>query len=101
MTPEQAKETAAVFVELIEQRKKLLEHGMKLRLEMHKAMEEGRRPTGYRADWIRRSATIMLSVLQEIARDFDLEHTDDRCSLADLMDVTATTMGLLKKENES
>lgn len=92
-------DAVSVFVQLALLRNAKLEFGMRMRQEMHKALEEGRRPPGYRADWIKSSAATMVSVLGEIAKDFNTEHPDDTCSLADLMDITATTMGLLKRSN--
>lgn len=92
-------EAVGVFVRYANLRQNRLEYGMKMRAEMHKALTEGKRPPGYRAHWIKENAAVLLSVLGEIAKDFDSQHPEDKCSLADLMDVTATCMGMLKKEN--
>ena len=88
----------SVFVQIAANSKKRLVHGASLRAEMRKAMEEGRKPTGYRAEWLRESACILVHVLGDIAADFDAEHLDDRASITDLMDIVATAAGLLQHE---
>ena len=93
-------QTVEVFVKLSLDKEKRLKHGAQLRHEMHEAIKAGKRPGGYRPGWIRQSAGLMIGVLGEIAAQFDLEHPEDKASLSDLCDITATCMGLLKKDDE-
>jgi len=95
----QIQETVGVFCRFANIRLAKLQHGAELRIEMHRSLQQGRRPGGYRADWLKKSSTTLMAVLGKIAEEFDKEHPDDKASLADLMDITATTMGMLKKEN--
>ena len=67
---------------------------------MHQAVAEGKRPTGYRADWLRDSALRIVGVLGDIAAEFDEKHRadNDKCSLLDLLDLVCTANGMLRRE---
>lgn len=93
---DQIKFSIAVFSRLLTTKMDRLERGVQLRKQMHEAIKRGEKPTGYRAKWLKDSALEMVSVLGEIARKFDEKFPDDRASVSDLMDVLATTMGLIK-----
>lgn len=96
-TAKEAKEVTDIFVSLLNNRDVRLARGARLRQEMHEKFAKGERPTGYRADWIRGSATKILRELQKLGLDFNATHTDDQCSVNDLMDVLTTAIGHLKK----
>lgn len=87
-----------VFLKLVKNRAERLQHGAKLRNEMHNIIDAGKQPTGYRAEWLKESAAVLIHVLGQIAEDFDDKHADDKASISDLLDVTATAMGSLRKE---
>jgi hypothetical protein len=63
---------------------------------MHQSLKDGKVPGGYRANWLKDSALLMIDVLGQIAKDFDTAHSDDKCSAADLLDILATAAGIIK-----
>jgi hypothetical protein len=88
----------SVFCRLANQNVKKLEHGRDLRIAMHEAIVKGQKPVGYRPAFLRESSQVVISLLGELAEEFDQQHQDDKASLHDLMDVLATAVGLLKRE---
>jgi hypothetical protein len=89
-----------VFIALAREHETRMERGARLRKEMHEALQEGREAVGYRPDFIRDSAILIIQALGELAKEFDAEHPDDKCSGADLMDIIATVAGLLKGQQQ-
>ena len=67
---------------------------------MHKVLEQGGQPGGYRAQWLKDSAMVIIDTLGDLAQDFDDSHCDDRCSANDLFDIMATAIGILKTGSE-
>ena len=98
--PPDIQKTIDTFVQLTSQHANRLKRGTKLREKMHNAVAEGKRPTGYRAEWLRASAIKIVEVLGEIAEEFDEKHAADwdKSSILDLMDILSTANGMLKHE---
>lgn len=90
----------SVFVAMVSEREDRLARGVRLREAMHEQIERGEKPTGYRADWLKQAALKLVRQLQQMASEFDKDHPDDKCSVADLLDVLATTQGLFYREDE-
>lgn len=74
-----------------------LQRGVRLRQELQDALRKGETPTGYRVGWLRDSGYEIISLLNKIAVKFDKEHTSDKASAQDLMDILSTAMHILKK----
>jgi hypothetical protein len=84
------------FTALATEKQDRLTNGLVLRQQMHDAIKRGERPPGYRPAWLKTQSLDLVRILTEIAQRFDAEHPDDRCSVSDIMDVLATTMGLFR-----
>lgn len=92
--------TTSVFVAMVSEREDRLARGVRMRNAMHEQIARGEKPTGYRPEWLKHSAIKLVQTLQQMASDFDKAHPDDKCSVADLLDVLATTKGLFYREDE-
>jgi hypothetical protein len=97
-TTQEAKFVADIYSSLLKNSKTRLLRGLKLRQEMHDAIERGERPTGYRPDFIRAGTVKLIKMLDELAGEFNRAHPEDQCSGSDLLDVLASTNGLLKRK---
>lgn len=86
-----------VFTTLVSKNNTDLATGVQRREDMLASLKRGEQPQGYRAEWIRESARRLIDELEQIAKDFNAKHPNDRCSAQDLMDVLATTMAWFKK----
>lgn len=67
-----------------------LARGAAIRKEMWAELKAGRKPTGaanVRADWVHRSSKKVARLLAEIAHDFNIQHSDDRASNQDMIDI--------------
>ncbi len=95
-TADRIKYTTSVFSMLITTKMDRLSRGVMLRQQMHEAITRGEKPTGYRAEWLRSAALEIIDALGNLAGEFDDTYLDDKCSVSDLTDVLATTMGILK-----
>jgi hypothetical protein len=95
LSPEKACEVLHRYLSKGENR---LEHGAQLRDAMFEAIKRGEKPTGYRAEWLRKTAMELIATMEDASLEFNLNHPDDQISAMDLMDVLATAMGVLKRE---
>jgi hypothetical protein len=86
-----------IFVSLLSHRDSRLARGAKLRAEMHEQLARGEKPDGYRPEWVRTSAFKLIQELQRLGLNFNESHTDDQCSIGDLIDIVTTALGHLKK----
>jgi hypothetical protein len=93
---EKATFATTVFESMLTEKLDRLKHGAILRQTMFDTIQRGETPKGYRADWLRKQAAHLNSALGEIARKFDAEHPDDKCSVQDLLDILATTTDLYR-----
>lgn len=97
---EQIEFAQAVLTKFVTVNAKRLRHGYRLRKQMHDAIERGEDPGDYRALWVKDGASRVIDLLQELAREFNAAHDDDRASAHDLADVLSTAMGVLKESVE-
>jgi len=75
-----------------------LKNGLALRAQIGAALNgDGPEPDHYRVEWLRASTKRMLSLLGDIAREFNKTHPEDACSTHDFVDILATTIGQIKK----
>ncbi len=88
---------ASILYSLVTDTKQRLGRGAKFRQEMLAQIKAGKNPEGYRADWIRNSAKIVMILLTKIAEKFNEEYPTDQCSADDLADVLATASGMLNR----
>lgn len=86
-----------VFQTLVNKNNKSIQKSVETRKELSEQIKRGEEPTGERAEWIRASAHRLVNELEQIAKDFNEEYPDQRCSAQDLMDVLATTTAWFKK----
>lgn len=100
MTPtDQAALATAVFLKVLQENPTRLQHGAKLRAEMLDAIKLGKQPGGYRPEWIKDVASIIIKMLTQAARDFDIKHCDDKASLDDLLDILRSVTRHYEKRN--
>lgn len=85
-------ETTQAFRDLMLTNKMLLEKGEKARERMRQRIAAGQSPDHYRYEWILENVDLLQDVMYDIAVDFNREHPDDRCSLADMKDILVTLL---------
>jgi len=90
-------EASDFFYHLVCNNEKRLKNGLAERERIRKQIQNGEQASGYRAQWLRKSSTRVIHLLQDIAREFDSIYTTDRFSALDLIDVLSTA----KKKIES
>ncbi len=73
-----------------------LRWGVIQRENMASELRAGKKPEGYRADWLRNTASIIIQVLGAQAQGFNTAYPYDRISINDLMDVLQTSYTRLK-----
>ena len=89
-----------VLTKLASYQKQNLQRGFRNREIMHQALDAGIEPEGYRADWIRKSCLRVFSLLEILATEFNAEHTNDRCSSLDLLDIIQSTLSTLQGDKD-
>ncbi len=72
-----------------------LAKGAQDRAAVQEQLQRGEMPTGYRAEWLRRSAMAVITVAAECGERLDVEHPEQAVSLADTLDVLATARRIL------
>jgi hypothetical protein len=87
---EQAQFVTAVFTAMCQEQQNRLIRGQARRRTMHDALARGDMPDSYRAQWIREQSSKLVTVLREVAEEFNRTHADDRCSSLDIRDILAT-----------
>lgn len=90
-------EICATLVKLHAQNDKRLNRGLAKRKEMIQKLNKGIQPKGYRVEWLKDSAYEIIDVLDEMAREFNNLHQDDKVSTLDLIDILSTALNFLKK----
>lgn len=85
------------FLEILDNDTRL-QRGLQLRKEMWDAVKAGKPTTGYRAEWVRRSGLKIVALLKNIAQDFNNQHSDDRASMHDMLDILAQAKVQLNKK---
>lgn len=74
-----------------------LQYGKLKRLEIKEAIDNGEAVKNYRTDWIYSTRSKMVDLLEEEVKRFNDAYQHDRISMADMMDVVANLMELLKQ----
>lgn len=97
---ERIKKAVDLFKRLREPHEKQLEYAYASRQRMIKEIEDGKRPSGYRYEFLANSADKVIDFLETIADEFNTIYTHDRCTLDDLIDIVATVKYRLKKAGE-
>lgn len=72
-----------------------LQYGAKVRSEMQKALANGGKIVGYRAEWLYTSADSVLNCLIESSEQFNNTYSHDMISVQDLKDVLNTVLAKL------
>lgn len=96
MNEQELEFSTKVFKAFAGEKTSRLANGARLREEIHAKIARGEEPHGYRVDWLEKEALALVTYMSEIARTFDLAHADDRCSVADLLDIMATAKALFE-----
>lgn len=97
MHSDEIQQISDIFCSLLNNQEARLARGAKMRQEMHEQIARGVKPSGYRADWVRSSAFRLIKELQNLGIEFNETHTNDQCSIGDMIDVVTTALGHLKK----
>lgn len=92
--------TRDVFVKLVTSGIEDMRRGLQLRKDMHESLKRGETPDGYRYQWIKISAQLVINLLHEIAIDFNTKHSGDQVSDFDLLDILATTDAAIQSRTE-
>lgn len=74
-----------------------IQYGKLKRLEIKEAIDNGEFVKNYRTDWIYATRSKMVDLLEVEVGRFNDAYQHDRISMADMMDVVANLMELLKK----
>ena len=93
-------QAADFFYHLVCNNEKRLQNGLSERERIKKQIQNGDRPSGYRAEWLRKSSARVITLLQEIAQEFDTIYTTDKFSALDLIDILSTTQRKIKSSLE-
>jgi len=72
-----------------------LTKGAQDRAAVQEQLQRGETPTGYRAQWLRRSAMAVIKTVAECGEALDAEHPEQAVSLADTLDVLACARRIL------
>jgi phage terminase small subunit len=64
-----------------------LEHGLKVREQIHAALQRGETPDHPRFAWLQAQAKALLDLVFMMGADFDKANPTDKCSVADLCDI--------------
>jgi hypothetical protein len=72
-----------------------LKHGLFLRNQFQGILKQGRVPMHPRFEWLRKQSRTMLELLLAMAQDYDKTNpaTNDKASMADLLDICDMTRG--------
>lgn len=91
--------TTNVLINALHSHAAKLKHGSELRDEIHEALASGVEPNHYRVEWIKDSVVQIFGQLEEIAREFNRNHPEDRCSTEDYNDILASALATLRSGN--
>ncbi len=72
-----------------------LTKGAQDRAALQGQLQRGETPTGYRAQWLRRSAMAVIKTIAECGEALDVEHPEQAVSMADTLDVLACARRIL------
>jgi hypothetical protein len=74
-----------------------LHNGLRLRVSFQEALERGEVPDHPRFTWLRKQSRTLLELLLAMAADYDKSNVEgnDRASVADLLDISNMTLGLV------
>jgi hypothetical protein len=95
--PMSVDEAIDVVVSAADRNRRRLQRGGIRRTQMIKEIEEGRQPTGPRAEFIRDTAQAIMDLLVESSKEFNEANQDDMISTLDFQDVLATVRGRLEE----
>ena len=68
-----------------------LNYGSRQRTALKEMMDKGEKPNHYRMTWLKEARNDLIDSLQKIAEKFNKQFPHDACSVADLLDVLAST----------
>jgi hypothetical protein len=88
-----------VLYKFVTSKESRLKNGASLRQKMQKALKEGKKVDGYRADWILKSMNEVLKTLAKSAEKFNNTNFHDMISVADMTDVLQSCVNRLNKKN--
>jgi hypothetical protein len=84
------------FTRVLSYEKQRLTIGKIIRNHLHEQLDQGVEIEHYRTEWLHSSIMRVLDTLEAIRKDFNREHTDDKCSTSDLLDIAASVTATLK-----
>lgn len=94
-------EAADFFYHLVCNNEKRLQNGLAERERIRKQIQSGEHANGYRAEWLRKSSSRVISLLQDISHEFDAIYTSDRFSALDLIDILSTAQKKIRSTMEN
>ena len=90
-------EASAFLLKLVKHQKARLEYGQKDRARIQKQLDRGQEPTGARVTFLTKSANKIISLMAELAQEYDNVNINDKISTDDLVDCLATAENKLAK----
>lgn len=94
-------EVAEMFYKIRTDKQGKLQFGASKRLELKEQLDKGVEVNHYRIQWLRETRDDLVRFLSNKAAEFNKKFPHDGCSVLDLIDVTTSTIALLRKCNES
>lgn len=78
-----------------------MQWGMNIRNAMGKQLKAGKVPTGYRPDWLRKTASDIHELIKKAVMQFETTYTWDKINKMDIFDLIETYKSLYKDEINS
>lgn len=97
---ERCKFAANIFYVFATSKESRLKYGATKRLEMKKALKNGQKVQGYRAEWILKTVDDIIKTLIKASEKFNNTHFNDMISTDDLKDVLSSTVNKIDKSKK-
>ena len=92
LTTAQIEATASALYRIVTSSEVKLQWGTIKRREIQDAIKQGKKVSGYRVEWLRKSSSRLVDELSKIAEEFNRIYKWDHASAQDLVDILATTI---------
>lgn len=89
-----------VFYKFVTSKEARLKHGATQRQEMQKALKDGKKVDGYRAEWILKSMDDVIKALVKSAEKFNNTYFHDMISIEDMKDVLTSAINKLNNASK-
>lgn len=87
-----------ILLKFVTDRESKLKYGLQRRAEMFALIAKGEEPKGYRPEWLKSAVSAVIKVLLSKAQEFNAKYPQDCISSKDFLDVLATALDRIKKQ---